>query len=60
MTGSWVPHDTRDAVVDFSRYWSEKCEIPLKRFIAWLAVTKSKFYTWINRYGKANEHNAKI
>jgi hypothetical protein len=32
----------------------------LKRFISWLAVSKSKFYTWIDRYGKVNEHNAPI
>jgi putative transposase len=25
-----------------------------------LAVTKSKFYDWIHRYGKVNEHNAPI
>lgn len=60
MTGSWVPHDTRDAVVDYTRQWSNKTEIPLKRFISWLSVAKSKFYAWIERYGKANEHNAPI
>ena len=60
LTGSWVPHDTRDAVVDFTKSWSEKAEIPLKRFISWLAVSKSKFYSWIDRYGKVNEHNAPI
>jgi len=32
----------------------------LKRFISWLSVSKSKFYTWIKRYGKVNEHNALI
>jgi len=32
----------------------------LKRFISWLSVSKSKFYTWIKRYGKVNEHNASI
>jgi transposase InsO family protein len=32
----------------------------MKRFVEWLAVSKSKFHTWINRYGKANEHNAPI
>ena len=32
----------------------------MKRFVDWLAVSKSKFHTWINRYGKANEHNAPI
>lgn len=40
--------------------WSEKTEIPLKRFISWFSVSKSKFYSWIVRYGKANEHNAPI
>ena len=27
MTGVWVPHDTRDQIVDFVRRWSEKTEI---------------------------------
>jgi transposase InsO family protein len=60
LNGGWVPHDTRDAIVDFTRSWSEKTEIPLKHFISWLSIAKSKFYTWIERYGKANEHNALI
>lgn len=60
MTGSWVPHDTRDAVVDYTKLWSGKTGIPLKRFISWLSVAKSKFYAWIERYGKINEHNAPI
>jgi len=29
-------------------------------FISWLSIAKSKFYTWIQRYGIANEHNAPI
>ena len=60
MTGTWVPHDIRDAVVDYTKLWSEKAEIPLQRFISWLSVAKSKFYAWIERYGKANEHNAPV
>lgn len=60
MTGGWVPHDIRDAIVDFSRSWSDKADIPLNRFVSWLAIGKSKFYTWIERYGKVNEHNAAI
>jgi len=60
LTGSWVPHDTRDAVIDFIRYWSDKANIALKCFIRWLAVAKSKFYSWVERNGKANEHNAPI
>jgi transposase InsO family protein len=47
-------------VVDFVQTWSKKTDIPLLEFITWLAVGKSKFYTWIKRYGKVNEHNALI
>ena len=34
--------------------------MPIHRFIARLGIGRSKFYTWIERYGKANEHNAFI
>lgn len=50
----------RDAVVDFVRKWSNKTYMPINRFIAWLGIGRSKLYTWIERYGKANEHNAAI
>jgi transposase InsO family protein len=32
----------------------------LHYFVSWISISKSKFYTWIQRYGKANEHNAPI
>ena len=56
----WVPHDTRDQVVDFVRYWSERTGIYISRFIRWLGIGSSKFYDWKRRYGKVNEHNAWI
>jgi hypothetical protein len=56
----WVPHDVRDLVVDFVRYWSEKTEIGAGRFIHWLGVRASKFYDWRERYGRVNEHNGWI
>jgi putative transposase len=52
-----VPHDVRDQIVDFVRRWSEASEIGAGRFIGWLGVTASKFYSWRQRYGRANEHN---
>jgi transposase InsO family protein len=55
-----VPHDTRDQVVDFVRAWSQKTEIGAGRFVGWLGVTGSKFYSWRERYGRVNEHNAWI
>lgn len=30
------------------------------QFVRWLSLSKSKFYSWSNRYGKVNEHNARI
>jgi len=60
LKADWVPHDTRDAVIDFVTDWSDKTEIPKVSFIGWLGISKSKFYDWKKRFGKANEHNAKI
>ena len=57
---SWVPHDTRDAVMDFVNGWSDKTEIAVSRFIGWLGIGRSKFYDWQARYGLVNEHNGKI
>jgi putative transposase len=37
-----------------------KTKIPLRCFFSWLSVSKSKFCTWIKRYGRVNEHNAPI
>jgi putative transposase len=58
MTGRWVPHDTRDDVVDFVRSWSEKCEMPASRLLPWVGIGVSKFHDWKQRFGKVNEHNA--
>jgi putative transposase len=55
-----VPHDTRDALVDFVRSWSDKTEIPVCRFLSWIGITASKFHDWRQRFGKVNEHNAWI
>jgi hypothetical protein len=44
--------------VDFIRRWSEKTTIGAGRFIVWLDITASKFYDWLERYGKVNEHNS--
>jgi putative transposase len=39
-------------------HWSQRTEIPIDRFVAWLGVAVSKFYNWRTRYGQANDHNA--
>jgi len=46
--------------VDYVKRWSERTELPKTRLIAWLGVGTSKFYTWQERYGLANEHNGQV
>lgn len=60
MRARWTPPDTRDEVVDFIRDWAEKTEIAATRMVAWLELSRSKYHDWIQRYGKANEHNGLI
>ena len=55
-----MPHDVRDLIVDFVRSWGKKTEISGTRFISWLRISGSKYYSWQERYGKANEHNGLI
>jgi putative transposase len=47
-------------VLDFHGRWSEKTQIALRVLVLWLGISLSKFYDWWKRYGKANEHNARI
>ncbi len=47
-------------MVDFIAQWSEKTQLPAKRWVGWLGVARGKFYGWKQRYGKVNEHNGKI
>jgi putative transposase len=55
-----VPHDTRDSIIDFVKYWAEATGLPAKNFINWLQIQSSKYYHWKGRYGKANEHNGLV
>jgi putative transposase len=47
-------------VVDFVRQWSEKTEIATIVIIGMLGIGAAKFYSWRQRYGKVNEHNARV
>ena len=60
MNKSWAEPDVRDEVVDYVRYWSDKTGIKATKMIRWIKITRSKYYDWLNRYGKVNEHNAWI
>lgn len=56
----WITHDIRDKVIDFIRDMSEKTKLPQTLLLNWLNLSRSKYYDWKKRYGKANEHNGFI
>lgn len=37
-----------------------KTDIAQQRLVGWLELSRSKFYAWKKRYGKANEHNGLV
>ena len=46
--------------MDFIGHWSERTKIGALQLVAWIGLSRSKFYSWRDRYGKANEHNALV
>lgn len=32
----------------------------MTHLVAWTGLAKGKYYAWVKRYGKVNEHNASI
>jgi transposase InsO family protein len=60
LKAAWTEPDVRDAVVDFVTELKRKTRISQQRLVGWLDLSRSKFYAWQERYGKANEHNGRI
>jgi putative transposase len=40
--------------------WSRKTEVTTQSLVAWLGVAKGKYFSWVKRYGKSNEHNGAV
>jgi transposase InsO family protein len=55
-----VPHDTRDAVVDYVRSFSERTDLSTRWVLEQLAIVPTQFYRWASRYGRVNTHNGQI
>jgi hypothetical protein len=55
-----VEPDIRDGIVEFTQYWSRRAGIPVVRVLHWIGIPSSKYYSWRERHGQPNKHNAKI
>ena len=47
-------------MVRFLQHWSQRSELPIGRLIAWSGLTRNRYYDWVKRLGRPNEHNAPI
>lgn len=59
MTEQWVEPDIRDNVVEFINMITPKTDISLKGMLKFIGIKSSKYYSWIERKGLANNHNGK-
>jgi putative transposase len=55
-----VDVDVRDGVVEYAQVMHQKAAIPMERLIGWIGITRSKYYQWGGRMGRANAHNGRI
>lgn len=56
----WVEQDIRDQVVEFVNFASEKTKYTVKELLCFIDIRSSKFYSWVDRKGLPNTHNAHI
>ena len=47
-------------VIDFINRLSARTEISPLPLVGWMELSRSKYYQWKDRYGKANGHSALI
>jgi len=60
MTEKWIEPDIRDNVVEFINMIIPKTDISLKNILREIGISSSKYFSWVHRKGKANNHNGKI
>jgi hypothetical protein len=56
LTETWTPHYIRDQVIDFiHESGGERSGLSELQIVGWVGMTRSNFYDWQTRHGKANE-----
>ena len=60
MNHCWVKSEIRNDVVETIFDYRNRTELPLKDLISYTGISRSKFYSWKDRYGISNNHNGKI
>jgi putative transposase len=56
----WVKPEIRNDVVETIFDYRKRTKLPLKDLVSYAGISRSKFYSWKERYGISNNHNGKI
>jgi putative transposase len=56
----WVEPEIRDSVVDTITYLHIRSGQPVYKLLRIIKLSHVKYYRWVSRYGKRNQHNGKI
>ncbi|MGV2338353.1 MAG UNVERIFIED_CONTAM: hypothetical protein LVR18_31270 [Planctomycetaceae bacterium] len=51
MSRRWVPHDTRDQIVDYVNRWTVRTEISAQQLLGWAGIPVPTFTGWRKNYG---------
>jgi putative transposase len=60
LNGLWVELDIRDSVIGFTEMITSKTDISIKYLLSLIGIRASKYYSWSNRKGQANNHNGHV
>ena len=44
----------RDMIIDFIQQWAPRTGVRPLSLVDWMELSRSKYYQWKDRYGKAN------
>lgn len=52
--------ELRNEILSFIQHWNQRSEVTAIRLINWLGIQRGRYYEWVKRKDKPNEHNAPI
>jgi hypothetical protein len=56
LNAQWVEPDVCDNIVKFTKMMTNKTNTPENKLPGMIGITSSKYYYWIDRFGKKNKN----
>jgi len=52
--------ELRNEILSFIQHWNHRSEVSVQELISWLGIKRGRYYEWVKRKDKPNDHNAPI